>query len=133
MAIKVLKHTKSKYSHMDLLDIANHLLSPDAIKLKAAAIAWTKGEFFLDEFIEAIAEKFFTGEKNTDFEGDEYENWDPSDYVYDEWEGMGHGGYGQHEKFHGYIDELETTVLHVDYRPSEKTEDLTTEKEMETV
>ena len=134
MAIKVLKN-KQDYEHMDLLNMPESILSSRATKIKAAAAAWVDGEFTLDEILEAIAEKLFTGAETEDFDGRSWVTWDATDYLYSHgWDGI----HSHAQQTLGDNDDIETDVVQSEYRlqPSEevvKTEDLTTETEMETV
>ena len=136
MVIKVLKNQKLvSYEHMNLLNVPSAVLSPDALKIKAAAAAWVNGEFTLDEILEAIAEKLFSGSVSEDFEGREWDCWSAYDYLIDCWGDVNIS----HSREQIYENEKETSVVDIEYQiqSSEeevvKTEDLTTETEMETV
>ena len=128
MAIKVLQQ-KQDYEHMDLLNMPNSILSSEAIKIKAAAASWINGEFTLDEILEAIAQKHFNGPVTHDFEGRDWDCWDPVDYL----DTYGFEGiYSHAQQTLGDNDDVEFIIVeHENQTQSGKT--LTSEEEMETV
>jgi|ETNmetMinimDraft_26_1059896.scaffolds.fasta_scaffold07229_2 hypothetical protein len=77
------------YCHTDLLEMNDDLLSPEAYKLKAGAVAWTEGYFTESEIIEALTDKYIgnglsdeTYELFTD-QGEDFAKKDASDLIFE--------------------------------------------------
>ena len=87
MAIKTVKNTSGHdiIKHTNLLDIDSSYLGNNALRLKAAAVAWIVGDLTENEVIEAIAEKWFSEKGTHTFMGDPW-NEDPIDYISNFWE-----------------------------------------------
>ena len=56
-------NTHEIYQHTDLITLNDDLLSVEAYRIKAGAIAWVSGYFTENEIIEALTEKFFSNEE----------------------------------------------------------------------
>ena len=77
------------YCHTDLVETQTELLSDEAFRLKAGAVAWVEGYFTQSEIIEALTDKYISlwGDDDDTYtlftsEGEVYEKWDASDLIH---------------------------------------------------
>lgn len=85
MAVTKSNVTNNIHRHTDLIEMPDVLLSSEAYKLKAGAVAWVEGVFTENQIIEALTEKYIgDGEYDTIMdEGERYGQLDANDIMWD--------------------------------------------------